>query len=426
MTTLRELLEKRANIWSQMQEMRDAVDKDGWTSELRTNWDRADGELVEVTADVERSEREAELASRFSEIDDQTRSGENPATGGALPSRSGVPGDATGAAAYREAFNRFCRQGMAELEPEQRQLLREHFDAELRAQGSTGSAGGYTVPEGFWAKVTETMKYFGGATAGATEISTSTGNNLPWPTNDDTSVEGYYLGENTQATSEGDLVFGQKALSAFTAVSGPVLLPFALAQDTAIDIEAFIATRMGERLGRRSNRAFTNGAGGTEPSGYMASLTTGKTTASSTAFTYDELIDLIHSVDAAYRASGRCQFKMHDLVLAYARKLRDDSGGAGVGRPLWEPSIQAGTPDTLLGYGYTINNNQDSTIAATKKTLAFGDFAAAFVVRRVAGGQMMRLTERYADYLQIGFIGFERHDSVVQDPSAVKVLTQKA
>lgn len=418
--TLREMIERRANIWSQMQEVRDAVDSDGWTAELRSTWDNADAELVTLSGDIERAERSAALDSRFGEIDDQVRDS-NPG------SDTGVPSADVAADAYRAAFTRFCRYGMEDLSIEERQMLRANFDAELRAQGTgSGSAGGYTVPQGFWAKVTETMKAFGGAIDGAEIITTDSGNPLPWPTNDDTSTEGYYLGENVQATSEGDLVFGQKTLGAFTAVSGPILLSFALAQDSGVDIESFIARKMGERIARRSNKAFTIGGGTTEPRGYIPGATVGKTTSSATAVTYDEIIDLIHSVDAAYRASGRCQFKVHDLVLAALRKLRDDSGGAGVGRPLWEPSAQAGQPDTLLGYRYTMNNSQDSALTASKKVLAFGDFQSAFAVRKVTGGQMMRLTERYADYLQIGFIGFERHDSVVQDESAVKILQMHA
>jgi HK97 family phage major capsid protein len=56
--------------------------------------------------------------------------------------------------------------------------------------------------------------------------------------------------------------------------------------------------------------------------------------------------------------------------------------------------------------------------------MAFGDHQAHFVVRRVQGGQLMRLAERYAEYLQVGFIAYERADSLVQDASAVKLLVQ--
>jgi HK97 family phage major capsid protein len=127
-------------------------------------------------------------------------------------------------------------------------------------------------------------------------------------------------------------------------------------------------------------------------------------------------------VDVAYRDNAT--FVMHDLVLAYVRKIRDDSGGSGLGRPIWEPSVQVGVPDSLLGFPVKVNNFMDSTVASTKKTIAFGDFRAALAIRRVNGGQLMTLRERYADYLQIGYFAFERADSVVQDSSAVKLLVQ--
>jgi len=115
---------------------------------------------------------------------------------------------------------------------------------------------------------------------------------------------------------------------------------------------------------------------------------------------------------------------LHDLVLAYVRKIRDDSGGSGLGRPIWEPSVQVGVPDSLLGYRVVVNNHMASTVATTNKTIAFGNFRAGYVVRNINGGQLMRLEERYADYLQVGFFAFGRMDALVQDTSAIKLLVQ--
>ncbi|HRW39289.1 MAG TPA: phage major capsid protein, partial [Aquihabitans sp.] len=261
---------------------------------------------------------------------------------------------------------------------------------------------------------------------GAEVITTDAGNPLPWATNDDTAMIGYQLGENVEATNEGDLEFGKNQLEAFTFVSGVQKVSFALLQDSGIDIENFVAKKLGIRLGRIENLRLTSGNGTTQPQGYVTGLSVGKTTASATAFTYDEFIDLEHSVDAAYRNPAQCTYKFHDLVLAEMRKLRDDSGGDGVGRPLWQPAVTVGAPDTFNGYRYVVNNDQDSTVAATKKTVAFGNWMAAFVVRKVRGATMIRFGEKFADSLQVGFLAFERVDSLVQDPSAAKVLQQHA
>lgn len=408
MPTLLELKEQRANLWARMQEIRSQVDTDGWTAELRANWDAADADLVARTGDIDREERAAALTSRYNEIDDQT-----------VDTRGG-PASAGAVDAYRAAYEAWLRHGIGGVDTDQRQLLEANYRA---LQTDTGGAGGYTVPEGFWAKVTETMKYFGGVRQVAEVITTTAGNPLPWPTNDDTSNTGEILEEGVPV-AEGDVAFGQKSLAAFTASSKMVRVSNLLLQDTGIDLEAFLGRRIGERIGRIQNTRLTTGSGASNPQGLITGATTGKNTNSATAIIYDELIDLQHSVDVAYRDPNRCQWMMHDLILAYVRKIRDDSGGAGVGRPVWEPSVQVGQPDRLLGFRYTINNDMASTVATKNKTMAFGDFGAGYVVRTVAGGTMSRLTERYAEYLQTAFFGYERFDGLVQDASAYKLLVQ--
>jgi HK97 family phage major capsid protein len=421
-TALQDLVDRRAAAFAQAEEFATRrLAGEELAAEDQAAWERALNDVDAMGAEVENLERTARLSTSFAEIDERARA----EGAGAAAGTPAVSGD------YERAFEAYVRHGMARLSGEQQELLHRGFaefdDPQARAlSASIGTAGGYTVPEGFWAKVTETMKAYGGAWNGAELITTTTGAALPWPTNDDTGNEGYILGENVEATNEGDMEFGKKTLEAFTFVSGPAKVSLILMQDSGVDIEGLVARKMGERIGRRKNRAFTTGTGSSQPQGYVTGLTVGKTTASATAVTYNEVIDLEHSVDAAYRASGRCRYKFHDLVFAELRKLRDDSGGAGVGRPLWQPTVSAGAPDTFNNHPYDINNDMDSTVAATKKTMAFGDFQSAFVVRVVVGGQLMRLTERYAENLQVGFIAFERADSIVQDTSAAKVLQQHA
>lgn len=410
MPTLQELRDQRANVWAQAQEF-NARHSAGETmsAEDESAWTRALNDVDALGGQIANRERTDVLDKRFGEIDSHTKP---------IDVRGNATPDAE--AQYRKAFDTWMRKGISHLDAEQRQLLETNFRA---LQTDTGGAGGYTVPEGFWAKVTETMKYFGGSRQVAEIVPTSAGNPLPWPTNDDTGNTGEILDEGT-AVSEQDLVFGQKTLGAYTATSKMVRVSNLLLQDTGVDLEGFLARRLGERIGRIQNTRLTTGTGASQPQGIITGATTGKTTAGATAILYDELVDLIHSVDAAYRASGRCRFMLNDLILAYVRKIRDDSGGAGVGRPIWEPSVQAGVPDTLLGYGYTVNNDMASTVATTNKTMAFGDFTAGYVVRVVSGGTMRRLEERYAEYLQTGFFGYERFDGLVQDASAYKLLVQ--
>lgn len=410
MPTLQELREKRANVWSQAQDFNArAAAGTEMSAEDEASWKRALDEVDTLGNQIGTRERTETLDKRFGEIDAKTID----ARGDAV--------DTDDAGKYRSAYTAWMRKGVNGLTVDERTMLEANFRA---LQTDTGGAGGYTIPEGFWAKVTETKKLFGGVLQVAETIPTSTGNPLPWATNDDTANIGEIL-EEGNAVSEQDATFGQKTLGAFTASSKMIRVSNLLLQDTGIDLESFLGRRIGERIGRIENARLTTGNGANQPTGLIAGATTGATTNTATAILYTELVDVIHSVDAAYRMGG-CGWMFHDLILAYLRKIKDDSGGAGVGRPIWEPSVQAGVPDLLLGYRYTINNDMDSTVVATKKVAAFGDFAAGYVVRTVAGGTMSRLTERYAEYLQTAFFGYERFDGLVQDASAYKLLVQHA
>jgi HK97 family phage major capsid protein len=396
MPTVKELREKRTSIWAQAQEFNQRHEAgEDMSAEDEAAWSRALSDVDALALQINNRETNATLEKRFEDIDADTVVVEDGSTRGA---------DDGDRAAYRSAFEKYCRFGMQDITAEERALLQENFS---RAQGTTsGAAGGYTVPEGFWAKVTETQKFYGGVQGNVEEITTDSGNDLPWPTNDDTGNKGAILAENTQITEQA-VVFGGKELGAYTYTSKLILVALQLLQDTGIDLEGFLARRMGERLGRIHNEHLTVGTGASQPQGFITGATVGKTTAGATAITYNEIVDLIHSVDVAYRNAGAL-FEMNDLVLAYVRKIRDDSGGAGLGRPIWEPSAQVGVPDSLLGYKVVVNNDMASTVATTNKTIAFGDFRAAYVARRVNGGQVMRLAERYADYLQVGFFGRPR------------------
>jgi HK97 family phage major capsid protein len=404
MPTLQELRDQRAAAWSQAQEYNErSTDTEVvMTAEDETAWERSLTDVDSLGEQIANRERTIALDARFSEIDDQTTpAGDD---GGSIDE-------------YRHAFERFCRVGPADLDPEERQLLQANFSAEVRAQGTaTGGAGGYTVPEGFWAKVTETMAHFGGMLEVSEILTTDAGNDIPWPTNDDTGNTGAILAENI-AMTEQDVVFGQKTLGSYTYTSKLIRVSLQLLQDAGVDIEAMLARKIGERLGRIQNTHATTGTGSSQPQGFVTGATVGKTAASATAITHNEIIDLEHSVDVSYRGDAR--FMFHDLVFAYIRKLKDSTG-----QPLWQPSVAAGAPSTLDGHDYTINNDMASAVATTNKTMAFGDFSAHYVLRQVNGGQMMRLAERYAELLQVGFFGFQRMDGLVQDTAAVKLLQQ--
>lgn len=320
---------------------------------------------------------------------------------------------------YERAFDAYCRRGIGNMNAEQRSVLEK---GEVRAQSiGTNSAGGFTVPPGFLQKITDAMKAFGGMLDSANVISTDSGQPLVWPTADDTGNVGAILAENTAAPFQ-DITFAQKTLSAYMYTSKMILVSYQLLNDSAFDLNAWLPGKFAARIGRAINAHFTNGTGGgTQPSGLVPNLATGKVgaTGQTVTVTGDDLIDLIHSVDPAYR-NANSRFMLADSSVKVVRKLKDTTG-----QYLWQPGLTAGSPDTLLGYGVVINQDMP-VMAANAKSIAFGDFKAAYVIREVQGVSVKRFDERFADALQVGFLSFARYDGTVDDANAAKLYVNSA
>lgn len=290
---------------------------------------------------------------------------------------------------------------------------------------TTPAEGGYTVPSEIAAMVVDSLKAFGGMREVAQVITTAGGNALNWPTSDGTSEVGEIVAENAAATGA-DITFGTVAVNPYKYSSKKIALPVELIQDSAIDVVQFVVNRLAQRLGRITNQHYTTGTGTGQPFGVMARAATGKTgtTGQTLTVTYDDLIDLIHSVNSAYRARG-ARFMLRDTTVAAIRKLKDTSG-----RPIWNPgdneSISGGTPSTICGYAYTVNEDV-AAMAANAKSIAFGDFSQ-FVIRDVAGSTSLRRFDDSAFALngQVGFCGWMRTGSNLLDTAAVKVYSNSA
>lgn len=415
MPTLQTLLDQRASAWNKAQEFQGRAASDAELSaEDRAAWDAALADVERLSEDIERDERHARLSAvDYSQVIETGAAADEERHGG--PDR---------AEAYATAWRSWMRDGTTELSSEERSTLRSGWvdGKELRAAGvATGAAGGYMVPAPFRAQLIETMKFYSSMRDVAEVITTENGATLPWPTNDDTANVGAILAENSQVPEQ-DVTLGTNDVGAYMYTSKLVRVSLQLLNDSAFNLETWLSGVLGRRIGRIQNTHFTTGTGTSQPEGVQTNAVIGKTgaTGQTTAVTYDDLIDLIHSVDPAYRNSGRAQFMLNDATLATARKLKD-----GQQRPLWEPSVQVGVPDGLLGYKYVVNQDMP-VMAANAKSILFGDFYAGYLIRDVTDVQMLRLAERYADYLQVGFLAFARSDGTPQDTAAYKAYRNSA
>lgn len=407
---IRALQEQRKKAWDRAQELQSrAASEEQLTAEERTNWDAALAEVAKLSEDIDLHERTAKFeAIDFSQVIDERRV--------AAGQAERTAPEADKEKRYEEAFSVMVRRGMSEVTDEQRQLLMEN-----RAQAtSPGTAGGYTIPPGFLVRITETLKAFGGILNVAEVINTDSGNPLQWPSFDGTAQVGAILAENAQETAL-DLAFGTKTLGAYTYSSKIVQASLQLMQDSAFDLDGFVARQIGIRIGRAVAAHLATGTGTGQPTGLLTSASVGVAApvGSTNTITYDNLLDLLHSVDPAYRSNG-ARWLLNDSTLKVIRKFKDSQN-----RPLWEPSVQAGVPDMLYGYEYTVDQAVPS-LGVSAKPLGFGNIREAYVVRQVAGGQLLRLSERYADFLQVGYLGFLRLDAVANDTAAFKVYQNSA
>lgn len=306
-------------------------------------------------------------------------------------------------------FNKWLRGGMMDLTQQEQRFMQERSAPIIQAAQSVGTTtgGGFLVPQGFSDRLEIALKFYSGMLQNSEIVTTESGNDIPWPTVNDTTQVGAILAENSTITAQ-DITFASVTLKAYMYTSKLIAVSLQLMQDSFLNIDNLIADLAGQRLGRIWNTHLTTGTGTAQPNGVVTASTSGKVgiAGQTTSVIYDDLIDLVHSVDVSYRMGSK--FMTSDTSIRVIRKLKDSQG-----RPLWEPSVQAGQPDILLGYPVVINNDV-AVMAANAKSILFGDFSK-YKVRRVRSTQLMRLNERYADALQVGFFAFARMDGNLID-----------
>jgi HK97 family phage major capsid protein len=309
------------------------------------------------------------------------------------------------ALAERVGLNLMAKQLDIRFSVEPMRSLQDRRTWEYRAQSvGTAAAGGYTVPDELMRAIEVALLTYGGMRQAATVIRTSTGAALPIPTVNDTTQSGVILAENTQVANQ-DVAFSQLVLEAYKYSSKQVLVSVELLQDSAVPLGQILGQLLGERIGRITNLHFTVGTGTGQPMGIVPAATVGFTAPTAdgqvTAWKYASMISLEHSVDPAYRRNA--SFMMADSSLAKTKAIVDTTG-----RPLWAASLATGAPDTLLGYPVIINQDM-AAMAAGAKSVLFGDISK-YLIRDVLGVTLLRLEERYADFHQVAFLAFARHD----------------
>ena len=322
---------------------------------------------------------------------------------------------------YRAAFaEMIAAGGEGFVDHEVRNVLKEH-----RVQtGGTTTAGGFTVPTELATFIEKAMIATGPMYGNDlfTVINSADGRTFNIPTVDDTAVTAEAHTEGTQPTDDGgkDVTFGQKSLGAFAFDSEWLRWSTELNADSIMNMESLLGELLGERLGRIANSKLTTGSGSSDVEGIVTNSAEGKVAAATNAITADEIIDLIHSVDPAYRSSPNTAIMMADATLAAVRKLKD-----GDGNYLWQMgNYQAGIPQGLLGYSIAVNQAMDNVGSGVdSKVMLFGDMSK-FYVRKVGAPSLYVARERFAP--DFGILGYIRFDGVLTNTAAIKHLALAA
>ena len=363
--TIKEMIEKRAKVWETAKNFVDTHENENGvlSAEDNATYSRMEQEIEDLTAAIDRQQRAEAREAEFNKPVNM------PLTGRPAMQK---PDEKTGRAsnAYKEDFGAHLRG---------KRLVHNVLSEGVQADG------GYLVPEEFERQIVMGLEE-ANVVRGLAKVIT-------------TSAE-------------------RKTIDAFK-LTDLVKVSIELLQDSMFDLESYIANEFARAFGIAEEEAFCVGTGTGQPTGIFTANggQVGVTAASSTAVTADELISLVYALKSPYRRNAK--FLANDATISAIRKLKD-----GNGVYLWQPSLQAGEPDKLLGYDlYT--SPYVPQMEAGAFSVAFGDFKNYWIADR-SGRTVQRLNELYSTNGQVGFVATERVDGKVILPEGIKLLKMKA
>lgn len=301
-------------------------------------------------------------------------------------------------------------------------LARERSLELSRSQGTDVPAeGGFLTFETFSSQLIKSLKDFGGFAEAVDILTTSNGNTINFPTNDDTANMATPIGERIAAGTS-NLTFGRRTWGSHKFTSGIFTVSNELLYDSIIDLEAFVMEAMRERFGRAINFYGTKGAlaNTSTPIG-IATLGNGYTQTgliSNAVVSYDELVALTLRLDKAYRKKADTAWMLNDDTERVLRIMKDDNE-----LPIWTMGdIRGGRPSTLLGYPIITNTDMDNLGSNDRVPISFGSHKTGYRHRQVGYVPFKKSTEYAFDSDEAAFVGFMRFDGKPRDTKAVVQL----
>ena len=400
MSKILEMRQKRADLWEKAKAFLDEHEGENgvMSAEDTEEYERMEQEVSDMGHAIERMERAEQLDREMNEAANPVLVGQPDRPTPAADNKRGTASDA-----YKKAFWNSIRG-------------RVNYDVRNALQVGELTEGGYTVPDEFEHQLIEALQEENIMRGLVHVISTASGDRkIPLVTNYGNAS---WI-EEEQQIPESDVGFGQITLGAHKLATA-IRISQELLNDSAFDLASFIAHEFQRRAGAAEEEAIISGDGSHKPIGLLhdtLGAEVGVTTASATAITADEMIDLQHSLKSGYRR--KAAFIMNDAAIKAIRKLKD-----GQGQYLWQPSIREGVPDMILNTKVYMSNYMP-LVEAGKKVILYGDYSYYWLADRT-GRTLQRLNELYAMTDQVGFKLTERLDGRLILPEAVKVMQMKA
>lgn len=388
--TITEMLEKRARLWESTKKfLEDHTDKDGkMTAADAEAYEKMEADIKEMTKTIDRLEKQVELDKKFALPTSSPLTGKPQTAVLGAEEKKGTASDA-----YKNAMLKALRTNFHKVE----NVLMEGID----------ESGGYLVPDELDGRLVDVLEEENIMRKLGHPLKTSGQHKI----NIVATKPAALWVEEGGALTFGDATFDQKFLDAHK-LHVAIKITEELLYDNAFQLENWVVEEFGKALANAEEDAFLNGDGDGKPKGLYHDAQTGITipTADITA---DNVIDLVYKLKRPYRK--KASFITNDGTLGALRKLKDLNGNY-----LWQPSLQASEPDTLLGYA--IHTSQFAPVlAAGNVALAFGDYNYYNIGDR-GRRAFQELKELFAGNGMVGFVMKERVDGLLILPEAVQLL----
>lgn len=425
MSTAKELRAKKAKL------VKEARDKNETITDKMSVEERGaiTATVDEMLATAEGYEADAVRAERLATLDAglESRDSRRPD----MPEGEERQNQGADPVTYRAAFHDVLRAGgdINAITPEARAALARgitQIDPEQRAQtAGTDSAGGFLVPDEQMRSLVKAMEAWGPMYGDdfCTVINTTGGATIPIPGVDDTAKRAQKnTSEGAALTDDGgmDATFTRTTLGEFMYDTEWVRLSLQFLTGSFENAEQVLNMLLGERMGRTANAALTVGTGTGEPLGIVTAAVKGADATGAAALAADDILELYHSVDSAYRGSPKFRAQFNDNTLLVLHKMKDGNGDYLLrNAPDGSGRLTVGA----VSVPYAINPSM-ADIGASAKSMIMGDHSRYFV--RKVGGPVIGTSRDSNFWPNMGIAGYNRFDGALADAKAIKSLVHPA